>query len=196
MHADRSAFRAVNGFARDTPWAHGFMAGYAHWGGLVALAALLIIGWLRARRRDEAPRAVATAFLVGVATLLALLASTLIAPAVGRERPCHVLSGIEVLLSCSPDPSFPSDHSTIAGAFAGGLLLLEWPLGVLAVFLALLLAFSRVYAGVHYPGDVAAGLAIGAAIGVATVLLLRRATAALASRFAETPLRVLIVARR
>jgi membrane-associated phospholipid phosphatase len=59
-----------------------------------------------------------------------------------------------------------------------------------------LLAFSRVYAGVHYPGDVAAGLAIGAAIAIATVLVLRGVMAALASRFAESPLRPLIVAKR
>jgi len=172
------------------------MASYAHWAGLVALAALLVLGWLRARRREDAPRAVAIAFLVGVGTLLALLANALIAPVIGRARPCQELTGIEVLLHCPTDYSFPSDHSMIAGAFAGGLLLLERRLGLLAVFLAVLLAFARVYAGVHYPSDVAAGLVIGAAIGIAIVLLLKRATTSLAVRFAESPLRILVVARR
>ena len=69
------------------------------------------------------------------------------------------------------------------------------PLSPRRLLLALLLAFARVYVGVHYPSDVAGGLAIGAAIGTLVVLTLRPATAAVALRLARTPLRPLIVSR-
>ena len=42
-------------------------------------------------------------------------------------------------------------------AFTAGLLILDRRLGLLATLLALLLAFARIYVGVHYPSDVAAG---------------------------------------
>ena len=192
---DGSWYRSVNEFARDTGWAHGVLANYANWAGLVLLAMLLIAGWLLGRRRNDAPRLTATAFLVGVGAVLALLANQAIGPAVARARPCHTLSHVEVLLHCASDSSFPSDHAMIAGAFAAGLLLLDRRIGLAALLLALLLAFARVYVGVHYPSDVASGLAIGAAIGALIVLTLRTATAAVAHRLTRTPLRPFIVSR-
>lgn len=70
--------------------------------------------------------------------------------------------------------SFPSGHSGSAAAFAvsvGGLLpKLRLPLRAAAA----LVAFSRVYTGVHYPGDVVAGVAIGALVGRATLMVARR----------------------
>ena len=41
---DTSWYRAVNDVARDTPWAHGFLAAYALWAGLAVLAVLLVVG--------------------------------------------------------------------------------------------------------------------------------------------------------
>ena len=192
---DVAWYRSVNEFARDTSWAHSAISNYANWAGLVLLAMLLVAGWLSGRRRDDAPRFTATAFLVGVGAVLALLANQVIGPAFARPRPCHSLTHVEVLLHCASDSSFPSDHAMIAGAFAAGLLLLNRKLGVLAVLLALFLAFTRIYVGVHYPTDVAGGLAIGASIGALVVLVLRPAAAAAAARLVHTPLRPLIASR-
>ncbi|HZQ03316.1 MAG TPA: phosphatase PAP2 family protein [Gaiellaceae bacterium] len=192
---DTAWYRTVNEFARDTAWAHGTVASYASWAGLVLLASLLVVGWLLGRRRADAPRQTATAFLVGAGAVLALLANQAIGPAVGRTRPCHALAHIEVLLHCASDSSFPSDHAMIAGAFAAGLLLLDVRLGLPALVLALLLAFARIYVGVHYPTDVAAGLAIGATIGATLVLLLRPVATSLARQLTRTPLRPLIANR-
>lgn len=189
---DNSWYRSVNEFARDTAWAHRILANYANWAGLVLLAVLLVVGWLIGRRGDEAPRMTATAFLVGVGAVVALLANQAIGPAVARTRPCHALAHVEVLLHCASDSSFPSDHAMIAGAFASGLLLLNRKLGLIALLIALLLAFARVYVGVHYPSDVAAGLVIGAGIGALVVVALRPAIAAVAMRLLRTPLRPLI----
>lgn len=189
---DTDWYRTINEFARDTGWAHGLLANYANWAGLVLLSLLLVTGWLRGRRLPDAPRQTATAFLIGAGALLALVANQAIGPAVDRTRPCHGLAHVEVLLHCASDSSFPSDHAMIAGAFTAGLLILNRTIGLAALLLALLLAFSRVYVGVHYPSDVAAGLAIGAAIGLLVVLSLRPAATAASVRLARTPLQALI----
>jgi hypothetical protein len=78
---DTSWYRSVNEFARDTSWAHSVFANYANWAGLVLLALLLVTAWLLGRRRPNAPRLTATAFLVGLGAVLALLANQ----AIGRR---------------------------------------------------------------------------------------------------------------
>ncbi|PRY48175.1 undecaprenyl-diphosphatase [Geodermatophilus tzadiensis] len=63
--------------------------------------------------------------------------------------------------------SFPSGHSASAGAFAAGVAL-ESPLAGAALGpLALAVGYSRVHVGVHYPGDVVSGLAIGTGVALA-----------------------------
>ncbi len=63
--------------------------------------------------------------------------------------------------------------AVVAGAVAAGAWLVSRRLGSLATAAALLMAFARVYAGAHWPGDVVAGLAVGALIAAAGYLLLR-----------------------
>ncbi|HUO39480.1 MAG TPA: phosphatase PAP2 family protein, partial [Mycobacterium sp.] len=60
--------------------------------------------------------------------------------------------------------SMPSGHSASAAAFAVGVGLENPTLGLLLGVLAALVGFSRVATGAHYPGDVLAGLGIGASI--------------------------------
>lgn len=61
--------------------------------------------------------------------------------------------------------SFPSGHSASAFAFAGGVgHTLPWVAGPVRLA-ALIVAYTRVHSGVHYPGDVIAGTLIGIACG-------------------------------
>lgn len=58
--------------------------------------------------------------------------------------------------------SFPSGHTAAAAAFAGGVAAeAPVPLSVLICALASTVAVSRVHSGVHYPGDVLGGIAVG-----------------------------------
>ena len=88
-----------------------------------------------------------------------------------RPRPCHAdLPGLRVLVDCGPGFSFPSSHAANMGA-AGTFLALgvtRWR-RALVLALPVLVAYSRVHVGVHYPLDVLAGWiwGMGLALGMA-----------------------------
>lgn len=81
---------------------------------------------------------------------------------IDRSRPYDVIDNVQRLIEKQRDPSFPSGHS--ASSFAAAMCIyLNAPkkYGIPAMFLALLMALSRLYVGVHYPGDVVAGAIVG-----------------------------------
>jgi undecaprenyl-diphosphatase len=85
-----------------------------------------------------------------------------------RERP--QLRPVPVprhLLRQPTTTSFPSGHSASAAAFATGVALESPALAVPVGLLAAGVAYGRVHTGVHYPGDVLAGVALGAGAAVA-----------------------------
>lgn len=190
---DVSDFQAVNDVARDTPWLHSTVVAYATYG--VALFALLLLaGWLLARRQDDARR-MAAALIAPLGVLLAVAANQPIVHAVNEARPHTVLPHALLLVHASTDGSFPSDHATMAGATAAGLFLVSRKLGVIAAAAAVLMALSRVYVGAHFPVDVVAGLAFGAAIAALVGLALTGPGARLVDHLRGTAMRPLLVSR-
>jgi undecaprenyl-diphosphatase len=108
--------------------------------------------------------------LTGVAILLtALLVDHAIKPVVGRERPFVAAPDVAVIGGKPDDASFPSGHA--GNAFAGAVTLSRTVprLAPLWWTLAAAVAYSRVYLGVHYPGDVITGGIVGALVGAAVV---------------------------
>lgn len=190
---DWNWFKHVNSFEQSTSWLHGVMRWDAKYG-VALFAALLVIGYLVARRAQDALRRVAADVWTAGAALLAVALAQPINHAVERQRPFATHAGVHMLISHAKDFGFPSDHATAVGACAAGLWLVNKWLGGIATLLALILAFSRVYVGVHYPGDVAGGLALGAAVALlgafVAVPVLRR----IALWLAHTPLRPLVAA--
>ena len=107
---------------------------------------------------------------VAVAEVLADVSSALLREALGRERPPLRFPEPHPLVAVPASPSFPSGHAATSFACAATLAWLT-PLSPIALYaLAALIAFSRVYVGIHYPLDVLAGAALG--LGVATALRL------------------------
>ena len=157
---DGSIFRWINRLADRTGWAHGIFKANASYG-IVVFALLLLAAYIDGRHHDDL-RAVAASVWAGAATLIALGIGQIIGNAVNRARPYETMNGVHLLVDRTTDFSFPSDHATAVGAVAAGLLIANRRWGLAASVFALVMAFTRVYVGAHYPGDVVAGLALGA----------------------------------
>lgn len=161
--------------------------------GVVLFGLLLVAGLLLARRRGDA-RLMASALLACLGLLVAIAVNQPLVSAVNEKRPFVAMPQALLLVKHSVDPGFPSDHAVMAGAVAAALLFVSRRLAWVGVVLALVMAFARVYVGVHYPGDVLAGLAVGAVVAVVVELALGRPLATLVSRLESTPLRPLLSA--
>jgi len=89
---------------------------------------------------------------------------------VSRNRPYITLANI-IPLKTARDYSFPSGHT--AAAFSAALTInasVPLAISIISFVLAVLIGYSRIYIGVHYPSDVIVGGLIG--YGIAGVLLL------------------------
>jgi len=175
---------AVNSLARHTGWLHAPVLAYASYG-VVLFAALLLAGVLVARRGST--RDLAAAGWACLATLLAVALNQPVGHLFAEARPYAVHPGLLRLADPTRDFSFPSDHAVMAGAVAAGLLLVSRRLGLVAAAAAVLMAFARVYIAAHYPWDVLAGLALGAAVATFGWLLLRRPLTALTGWLRSLP---------
>lgn len=115
--------------------------------------------------------------LLALAVGCADMTGAILKDAVGRDRPFWSLEGARLLAGKSGSGSFPSNHAANCFALAGFLF---WEfrrrkvVTALLFFFAALVAYSRVYVGVHYPVDVLAGAMLGFGISSAVWWMDRR----------------------
>lgn len=97
----------------------------------------------------------------------AALTNVLLKNLVARARPYETVEGLTRLIAAPPGYSFPSGHSGCSFAAATVLFVLcPKRIGIPAFVLAFLIAFSRLYVGVHFPSDVIAGALVGVFCGL------------------------------
>jgi undecaprenyl-diphosphatase len=134
-------------------------------------AVWIVLAAVAALARGHGPRrATVLALFTGLAAFAADSASFLVKDATDRPRPFEAHSQVHPLYVVHSS-SFPAGHA--ATAFAGAVVLaaIAPRLAPWGVALAFLIGFTRVYDGVHYPSDVAAGGILGVAVGAAAVYL-------------------------
>ncbi|MDQ1009183.1 membrane-associated phospholipid phosphatase [Streptomyces sp. V4I23] len=176
----RALYRDIIDFAHTTPSWVRHLAELWTEAGLLLFGVLFLVAWWRSRTGEL--RAIALAVLAPLVTAAGYVVSESLKSLVDEERPCRtVTEAAASLVPCPPygDWSFPSNHSAIAGAAAVALAI-AWPrIAVLTLPMALLMAFSRVFVGVHYPHDVLTGLVVGALVAAVCATALLRPVRAL-----------------
>lgn len=117
---------------------------------------------------------------IGCMVIISLLGSLLINNLLlknmaGRIRPYEMIDGLMPLIAKPTDYSFPSGHT--ASSFAAAVVLyrrLPGQYGIPALVLAVLIGFSRLYLGVHYPSDVLCGMVSGIGISYAAEIIVNQ----------------------
>lgn len=132
---------------------------------VLPLLALAVYAFLRQGRKISAA-------LLVISTIGGVVLTTALKSVFQRSRPELFDSGYTASFY-----SFPSSHATVAVGFYGTLALLiawrlegfwRWAVAVSGLALVLLIGFSRLYLGVHYPTDILAGF-LAAPLWVSTV---------------------------
>ncbi|MFA6232916.1 MAG: phosphatase PAP2 family protein [Bacteroidota bacterium] len=115
----------------------------------------------------------------GVITVLILLltivfsdqiSSFVIKPLFDRLRPCHTLDHVRLLVGCGGGKSFTSSHATNNFAMAVVISHFYPKARYWMLIWAVLVSYSRIYVGVHYPSDIIGGAILGSLIAAVVIL--------------------------
>lgn len=165
---DASAFNLVN-HTLNVPALDPVMVFVTNWNVLLFLGIYLLI-----YRAERLPSLVPLAVAI-VSFVLADWTAHLIKDQIQRIRPSNALEGVHLLVRRTQSYSMPSNHAANTFAFAAPFYVFSrsrWRHALLAVAVAV--AYSRPYVGVHYPGDVLAGAVYGTLLGGSIAMITAR----------------------
>ena len=163
LDLDTALFLLVNGAAGNGALDRVmvFVTTQDHWVPVLVGLWVALVVWGGKRGR------MAAAMLVVAVALSDQLSSAVLKPIVARVRPANALpdGAVDLLVGRSRAFSFLSSHAANTAA-AAAVLAWRWPRWApLACAVAALVAISRVYVGLHYPGDVLGGAVLGVMCG-------------------------------
>lgn len=159
---DTAVFHFINGklTAEWLDMLMPFVTEKFNFNGAIIIAAVLIL--ILGKRRDR----------IGLVILIFVVLSSdfftnQLKHLIGRVRPCSALDNVRLVMACSKSYSLPSGHATNIFAAMVFLSCRYRRFTPLFIAFACLVAYSRVYVGVHYPIDVLAGAAVGTVVALA-----------------------------
>lgn len=136
--------------------------------GMIWIAAAVVL--LIFKKTRQAGAGIALAMLMNL-----LVLNVIIKNSVARIRPYEAVEGLTRLIPAESSYSFPSGHAGHAFAAAVVILvMLPKRYGIPAIILAVAIAFSRLYVGVHYLTDVLAGCMIGTIMAALSIVIVRK----------------------
>lgn len=165
IHTDQSLFLYLNSF-HSAFWdpVMVFISGRISW-----LPFYLVLAWflIKERKRKIWVSIIMIVLLVTATDQL----SVLIKDTVQRLRPCHeetIRATLHLVKGCGGKYGFVSSHAANAFGVAMFFTLFfrHHRAGIALMFWALIVSYSRIYLGVHYPGDILGGAVLGIVLGL------------------------------
>jgi undecaprenyl-diphosphatase len=133
---------------------------------LILVAAVVLVAlwfWPGSLSRRAANQRLVLA--AAVSALVALAVGALIGHLHPEARPFVTDRTTHQLIGHAPDNGLPSDHALAGFAIGGTVVWWRRLVGGVLLAAALVVGFARVYVGIHWPGDILAGAAVGLAVG-------------------------------
>jgi undecaprenyl-diphosphatase len=174
MGWDVGVFHAINGLAGRVDSIDDIVEWISRFGPFVMVAGLIAL-WLWPGTRLVRDERQWTVIAATLAACLAMGVNQVIIRIWERPRP-FLAHQAHLLMAPKYDSSFPSDHATFAFAVAVSVALVFRRVGIVALVMAVLIGFSRIYVGEHYFSDVVVGSSIGTAAALAVSALRARVT--------------------
>ncbi|MFE6169027.1 phosphatase PAP2 family protein [Viridibacillus arvi] len=175
MNIDYQLFKLINHFAGQNSILDHLVLLFSTYGPILFGMVLIWLWFSKSNNRHENRKIVLYALTI---VILTLGIDKIIEMAYFRPRP-FVDHAVTLLYEkTNLDPSFPSNHAAGSFALAFALFWKRRKIGSILIIMAVLMALSRIYIGVHYPLDVIAGAFIG--LGVTNLVISQ-------SRLLESP---------
>ena len=127
---------------------------------------------------------------MGIALIMGVvICNMILKPTVARIRPYDFQEQMGIIINLLIDKehslSFPSGHTIASFEAATAILLRHKKLGIAAMILAILIAFSRMYLYVHYPTDVIASVFLGIGLAFLASWIVNKVSAAIDAKKAK-----------
>ncbi len=154
----------INGWAGQNALLDGAMRAGATY--LIAAVGIVLIAlwwWPAAGPARAANQRVVVAAVVGAGG--ALLVGALVRALHPEARPFVTDPTTRLLVTHAADSSLPSDHALVSFGVAGTVLWWRRLAGAVLLMVGVLIGVARIYVGVHWPLDIAAGALIGMGVG-------------------------------
>ncbi|AHZ14788.1 undecaprenyl-diphosphatase [Bacillus velezensis] len=148
-----TAFRAINDLGKEYPFLNPAMIVLAEYAVFI-LALVMLVFWFTRNDRNRM-----MVIQAGVAFIIAEMIGKIAGQLYSNHQPFAVLSNVNKLADHAVDNSFPSDHTILFFSISFSFWLVYKKTGW--IIFALSVAVSRIWVGVHYPFDVAAGALFG-----------------------------------